>query len=116
MSVPSSGRVYGSCPSTDAGGCPVGARTAIGQGQPIVEGTDSVRGRHHRDWAFGDIDVEFQAALVDRWEVGLDDSFGLLADGEVDALDISALNLVVACAGDAVSRGQLAQWLAALHE
>src|SRR5450830_1617513 len=75
-----------------------------------------VRSRHHRNRAFGDVDIESQAALVDRREVGLDERFGFVADVQVDAVDAQALHFMVDGAGDDVARGQFGARVEALHE
>ncbi|CAI8777222.1 Transcriptional regulator [Pseudomonas marginalis] len=75
-----------------------------------------VRRRHHRDRAFGDVDVERQAALVDGREVGLDERFGLVADVQVDAVDAQALHFMVDGAGDNIPWSQLGARVETLHE
>ena len=75
-----------------------------------------VRCRHHRDRAFGDVDIEGQAAFVNGREVGLDEGFGLVADVQVDAVDAQALHFMVDGAGDDIPWCQLGTRVEALHE
>lgn len=78
--------------------------------------TGVVRRRDHRDRPFGDIDIEGQAAFVDRREVSLDKVGWLVADVQVDAIDAQALHLVVDGAGHDIPWCQFGTRVEALHE
>ncbi|CAI8828920.1 hypothetical protein EMIT0P291_10693 [Pseudomonas sp. IT-P291] len=75
-----------------------------------------VRCRDHRNRLPGDVDGKFQAAFVHRREVRLDESFGLVADVQIDAIDAQALHFMVDGPGDDVPWRQLCPWIEALHE
>ena len=90
----------------------VGAGVAIGD----HAAAGVVRRRHDRNRFAGDVDAEFQAALVDRREVLLDERRRLVADIQVQAVGAEALHLVVDGARDDVARGEVGARVETLHE
>ncbi len=64
----------------------------------------------------GDVDVEGQAAFIDRREVRLDERFGFVADVQIYAVDTQPFHFMVDGAGDDVPWRQLGAWVEALHE
>ena len=84
-------------------------RIEAGQVGPAVQvGDDAaagiVRGRHDRDRLLGDVDAEFQAALVDVGEMLLQELRGLVGDVEVDAVE-AAFFISKSIARATMSRG-----------
>src|SRR5690606_29758445 len=75
-----------------------------------------VGGGHHGNRLFGDVDVQFQQAPVNRREVGDDEIRVFMADVESAVRYAHALDLVVDGAGVVVAGGQFGLRVEPVHE
>ena len=75
-----------------------------------------MRRRDDRDRLFGDVDIKFQAMLIDSRKMFADEGFGLVADVEIHAVYPAFLDFMVNGAGDNVARRKLSTLVELVHE